>query len=131
MAPFELPIALLPPQTSTLSFVGQYFFYLPCSFIPNRRPHENRYCFLTLGVHFCCSPFNAAFFLFILFFLVPLVFSFSQFGLLFAVSLGNIFQYLHVNHEKHVKFVCLVKTSLLRLLSWQLPGELQSERTKS
>lgn len=31
-----------------------------------------------------------------------------------AVSLGNIFQYLHVNHEKHVKFVCLVKTSLLR-----------------
>lgn len=31
-----------------------------------------------------------------------------------TVSLGNIFQYLHVNHEKHVKFVCLVKTSLLR-----------------
>lgn len=32
-----------------------------------------------------------------------------------GMSLGNIFQYLHVNHEKHVKFVCLVKTSLLRL----------------
>lgn len=83
---------------------------------------ENRYCFLTLLV-----PFFLLLLLLLLLSLrfFPCIFIYSSLWLCLAsrsarsvcfsaVSLGNIFQYLHVNHEKHVKFVCLVKTSLLR-----------------
>jgi len=70
----------------------------------------------SLFISSCFFPFSILFlFLFILFWYCYSCLALASLVCFFAVSLGNIFQYLHVNHEKHVKFVCLVKTSLLRL----------------
>lgn len=59
-------------------------------------------------------PFIFALYFYLFLSLLSLCIALARSVCFSAVSLGNIFQYLHVNHEKHVKFVCLVKTSLLR-----------------
>lgn len=76
-------------------------------------PHENRYC--SVWSLFCLRA-GLPLLLLVSFLLFESCLASARAGFAFCgMSLGNIFQYLHVNHEKHVKFVCLVKTSLLRL----------------
>lgn len=90
---------------------------------PPTRPHSSWRRKSILFPDVGSSFFAAASALLLFFFWLFFVFVFIPLSLCLAlarsvcfsaVSWGNIFQYLHVNHEKHVKFVCLVKTSLLR-----------------